>query len=115
MDTVVPQTAPGGAAPAAQPNVKAASPTTGQTVAFDAASADQTLWLTPAGTLASLTVTLPSDSSSALGQTVTIAASQTLTSLVVNGATTILNNVTSLLGGATVKFRKVAANTWIQV
>lgn len=104
----------GGGAPAAAPYVKSVSPTTGQTVAFDANSTDQTLYLTPAGTLATLTITMPSDASSALGQTVTIAASQTLTALTINGAT-IVNTATTLLGSSAVAFRKVAANTWMQI
>lgn len=109
-----PSVTPGGGAPAAAPYVKPASPTTGQTVAFDSTSTDHTLYLTPAGTLATLTVTMPSDATSALGQTVTLATSQTLTALTINGAT-IVNTATTLLGSSAVMFRKVAANTWMQI
>lgn len=105
----------GGGAPATQPYVKTASPTTGQTVGFDNVSADHTFYLTPAGALATLTVSLPSNATSTLGQTVTLATSQTLTALTINGAASIINNVTTLLGSATVSFRKVANDTWIQV
>jgi hypothetical protein len=103
-----------GAPAASAPTIKTATPTTGQTVAFDNASVDQTLYLTPAGTLLLLTVTLPSNGSSVIGQTVTIATTQTLTGLTVNGAASIINTVTTLLAGS-VSFRKTAANTWVRV
>jgi len=68
--------------------------------------------LTPAGTLAALTVTLPNEASSALGQTVAIFSSQTITALTINGATTIRNNPTTMVGGTKIFLRKVRANTW---
>lgn len=99
----------------ARPAVQAASPTTGQTVVMTDTPADGMLYLTPAGTLATLTVTLPTDANSAIGQVVRIATSQILTALTINGATTILGNVTTLALGGSASFQKVAASTWVKV
>ena len=93
--------------------VKNVTPTTGQTVAFDNAPQDQVLWITPAGTLASLTITLPSESASRLGQRAVIATNQAITSSTVTGATTILNAVSNFSPNDCFAFIKVAANTWI--
>ncbi|VVE00373.1 hypothetical protein PIN31115_02072 [Pandoraea iniqua] len=92
--------------------IKTASPTTGQTVGFDNASADQVLYLTPGGTLATLTITLPSDASSRLAQRAVIATSQAITALTVSGAM-VLNPMASLSPNDCFAFIKVAANTWI--
>ncbi len=105
----------GGAAPASANTVAASSPTSGQTVSFANNGVDQTLYLTPAGTLAALTVTLPSNASSRIGQAVVIATTQTITALTVNGATNIINNPTTLTGGSAVMLQKMANDTWMQV
>ena len=94
--------------------VQAATPTTGQTVVMTADARDRTLYLTPAGTLATLTVTLPADATSRVMQIARIATSQIITALTINGATTILATVTTLAIGS-VTFQKVAASTWIRV
>lgn len=89
-------------------------PSTGQTVAMAGGDADGSLVLTPAGTLAALTVTLPPDASSVIGQTRRIITTQAITALTVNGATTIINAPASMGAGTTVTFEKIAANTWIR-
>jgi UDP-3-O-[3-hydroxymyristoyl] glucosamine N-acyltransferase len=75
---------------------------------------DNCLYLTPAGTLATLTVTLPTEANSAIGQQVEIGTTQIITALTINGATNILGNVTTLAANGLVGFRKVAANTWLR-
>lgn len=88
------------------------SPTTGQTVSFANSDVDQIIYLAPAGTLAALTVQLPSEASSRVGQRVTICSSQIVVSLTINGATTVLNTVTSMVVSDCFTFVKIDANTW---
>lgn len=92
-----------------------ASPTTGQTVSANANSLDQQIYLTPAGTLAALTVLMPADAVSAIGQQVQITTTQTITALTLGqtgGGATIVGNVTTLAANATIILTKQAANTW---
>jgi len=88
------------------------SPLTGATVVMTDTGDDALLNLTPAGTLAALTITLPTEANSRVGQIVRIHTSQTITALTINGATTIRNTVATLLGQDDVSFQKTAANTW---
>lgn len=98
-----------------KPEIVTASPTTGQTVASPNTSRDKTIWITPAGTLLNLTVTLPSEATSVVGQVVRIGTSQAITNLTINGATTILNTAVTLAINETVSYQKVAANTWVRI
>lgn len=75
--------------------VQAAAPATGNTVVVSAGTT--ALLLNPAGTLATLTITLPS--SPVDGQTLSIGTSQILTSLTVNGGTIVGTLTTLALGG----------------
>lgn len=93
--------------------IQTATPAAGQTVAMTADSNDRTLYLTPAGTLATLTVTMPADATSRLGQIARVASTQGVTLFTINGGT-ILNLVSSLNAGDCVTYQKVAANTWIR-
>lgn len=97
---------------AAQVSRVAASPTTGQTVNANANAQNQQIYLTPAGTIAALTVNVPADNVSVVGQQIQVTTSQTITALTLGGATTFLGNVTTLAGGATIVLTKQAANTW---
>ena len=72
---------------AAKPVQQFAAPTTGQTVTVT--TGDTWLLITPAGTLATLTVTLPTDRTD--GQIVRVISSQILTALTVGGAGTTVN------------------------
>lgn len=92
--------------------VQTVSPTTGQTVSMSDTSANSCLWITPAGTLNSLTVNLPSNANSILGQVVSLGSQQVITTLTVQNAGTIFNNLTSLAIGDLYAFKKVASNTW---
>lgn len=92
-----------------------ATPTTGQTVVMTADNRDRILWLTPAGTIAALTVTLPTEATSRIGQRALIGTSQAITALTVNGATTIYNASLSPVIGDTFEYIKVAANTWAKL
>jgi hypothetical protein len=92
-----------------------ASPTTGQTVVMNDNSIDGVLWLTPAGAIATLTITVPTNANSRLGQTRRIATSQDInTTLTINGGT-ILNAPATLIGNTGFSLVKVAANTWMRI
>lgn len=105
----------GSAALAIVPVVQNAAPTAGQTVVMTDDANDGTLVLTPAGVLATLTVTLPSEANSRIGQIRRLASRQAITALTLNGATTILNGATALLLNDCFSYQKVAANTWVRL
>jgi hypothetical protein len=92
-----------------------ATPLAGDTVIGTATASNLLTWITPAGTLLTLTYTLPSNASSVIGQVVRIGSSQAVTTLTINGATTILNTITALVAGACVQLIKVADNTWTRL
>ncbi len=91
------------------------TPATGNTVSMNDNALNGTLYLTPAGTLATLTVTLPTNLNSVIGQIRRIATNNALTILTINGAGTILGNIATLALGASVAFQKVASDTWVRL
>lgn len=99
----------------AVPTIQNATPTAGQTVNITATSSDVVVWLTPAGTLATLTIALPSDGSTQIGQIIRVSTNQLITLLTVNGATNLFNLPTTLALGGNFNLLKVAANTWVRV
>ena len=90
-----------------------ASPTTGQTVTLTNNNLDGSCAITPAGTLAALTITLPTEGASRINQERDIWISQAITALTINGATTIVGNITTSIANAWISVKKVAANTWV--
>jgi hypothetical protein len=72
------------------------TPTTGQTVVLNA-SRDNTAFINPSGTLATLTITLPSTGVN--GDIQTITTSQVITALTLNGGTKVGALTTLVLGG----------------
>lgn len=102
------------ASAAALTDFQTATPTTGQTVVMNDNTLDGVLYLTPAGTLATLTVTLPTNANSRLGQIRRLSTTQELTGLTINGGT-VLNSPTTLTANGTVAFQKVAASTWMRI
>lgn len=95
--------------------VQTATPTTGQTVVMTDSSQSGTLYLTPAGTLAALTVTLLSNANSVIGQIRRIGTNNIITTLTINGAASILGTVTTIALGVSASFQKVASDTWIKI
>lgn len=91
-------------------SVQAAAPTTGQTVTVS--SGTTALLLNPAGTLATLTVTLPS--SPVDGQPLIISTSQALTALTVNGGTIVGTLTTLALGGYAYFVYGATATKWFR-
>lgn len=91
------------------------SPIAGATVNMVDDARSGTLYLTPAGTLATLTVALPSDAKSVLNQEEKIISSQAITALTltqIGGGQTILGAPAGMTAGQTLICTKVAANTW---
>jgi hypothetical protein len=78
---------------------------------------DQILELTPAGTLATGTVTLPYDYWSRLSERVTIVLTQTVTTLTITvpQSGTIYGYTPTSVGPGTITFEKIATNTWAKL
>lgn len=99
---------------AAKPVQQFAVPTTGQTVTV--ATGDTWLIVTPAGTLAALTITLPTDRTD--GEIVRVSCSQIITSLTVGGAGTTVNGAPTTLAAANGFFEMAytsTLNAWYRV
>lgn len=102
------------------PILQTASPTTGQTVTATANS-NVTVYLTPAGTLATLTFSLPTDANSKNGQIVRLFTTQALTALTVNVAGsgtlkgTALTTLAANTGAAWQKVSSAGNGTWIRL
>lgn len=89
-------------------SVQYATPTTGQTVTCDGSSV---VMINPAGTLATLTVTLPA--SPVDGQDVLICASQIVTALTITG--TIVGTLTTLAVAGFARFvYSATASKWFR-
>jgi hypothetical protein len=88
------------------------TPTTGQTVAATSDNRDRMLTLTPAGTLAALTITFPTDAASRIGQQLCITTSQAITALTATAGPTIGGFPSAASANDFFVFQKVAANTW---
>jgi hypothetical protein len=90
------------------------SPTTGSTVDITAAAGrDGTVAFAPAGALAALTITFPSDANSRTTQRITLTTTQTITTLTLSSSgASFLGNPGTLVAGTPVTFEKVAATFW---
>lgn len=99
---------------AAKPVQQFAVPLTGTTVTV--ATGDTWLIVTPAGTLAALTITLPTDRTD--GEIVRVSCSQILTSLTVGGAGTTVNGAPTTLAAVNGFFEMAYSgtlNAWYRV
>lgn len=111
-------TPPGGAPTASQitgavgPDVQTVAPASGATVQINDNAKDTTLVVNPAGDLATLTINLPSEANSRIGQVIMIRARRNIAAVTLGGATTILGTVGSFLMDDAFVFQKTAANTW---
>lgn len=99
--------------------VSASTPVAAGTVTANANSQDETLYLTPAGTLATLTIKVPADGSSRLGQIERIwCHGHAVTALTMSGTgspTFLGTALTALATDTPYAFQKVAANTWARL
>src|SRR3954464_13112900 len=94
-------------------------PTTGQTVSFRNRRNNQLAYIAPAGTLAALTIAIPSDTASRIGQVIEFTCTQIITALTLStvsgSAPTFLKGggaLSALVAGDTYRLTKVAALTW---
>lgn len=97
---------------ATKPSIVTASPTTGTTVTLPDQTQDMTAYITPAGTLVALTIALPSDAVTVVGQIIRVFITQAITTLTLASIAPALASV-ALNGSFTLQ--KVAANTWIRL
>lgn len=94
------------------------APLTGTSVAVNDNSADTHLILTPAGTLATLTITLPAVANLRDKQTLLVNSTQIVTALTVaaNGATAVLGAPTALTANGYFKLKyDLTLKTWYRV
>lgn len=92
--------------------VSTAAPVSGGTVSNPGGCGDYTLWCQPAATLATLTVNLPLDSASQIGDIARVGSSKTVTLLTLAGPVSILDSVGTLSANQIVSYKKLAADTW---
>lgn len=97
--------------------VQSVTPSSGDTVTAAITGVNETAYLTPSGTLATLTYALPSNTNSRIGQNLTLVSTQTVTALTItlNSNTIVGTSPTALVANTPVVFRKVAASTWLRV
>lgn len=92
-----------------KPLVLTYTPTTGSTVTLPNTMQDLLVYMNPAGALLALTMVLPSDTSTYIGQTIRVYFTKGITTLTFTGITP-LPIAASLDSGFTIQ--KVAANMW---
>ena len=98
-------------------NIAASSPSTGGTVHCNSAGLDDIQYWTPAGTIATQTYVFPTDAASQLGQIIELTSTQIVTALTItsSGLTLKGSAVTALAVNTPVRWRKVAASTWLRL
>lgn len=101
--------------PVIAPNIQKVVPASGDTIQMTDTALDGTLLIAPATALASLTIILPTDAKSRLGQIRRIATTKAITALTLTGAVSIMNAITSMSGGDCVQYEKVDNNTWFKI
>lgn len=94
--------------------VTSATPTTGQTVTMGDDARDQVANITPAGTLAALTVAFPSNANSINGQVVTLFITQIITAFTLSSSgATFINGASAWVANDCWTFVKLGT-TWIR-
>jgi hypothetical protein len=78
---------------------------------------DNLFEITPTGTIASGTFSLPPDMDSRLGERVTVLATQTITTLTVNvpSSGTLYGYTPMSVGPGSITFEKIGSNTWVKL
>lgn len=100
--------------PVIAPNIQKEAPVNGSTVIMSDTGLDGTLYIAPATTISALTLVLPTEANTRLGQIRRIATNKMITGLTITGGT-LLSTVTSLSAGDCVSFLKIDANTWTRI
>ena len=102
---------------ALEPLQVTASPVSGGTLALPSDLRDMVVLLTPTAALAALTVTLPPDAATRIGQRIRFCPTQNVAGLAlvkyaVDGNTGFYNAVPSFIAGQAVEIQKQSASTW---
>lgn len=90
----------------------------GDTVNWNTKGQNETLYIAPAGTIAGLTVVIPLDAQSVIGQIIKLFSTQTVTTLTVTANGNTLNGVavTTLGAGVNgVSWQKIDSNRWVRL
>lgn len=97
--------------------VTTSTPLTGATVTASASKSNETVVITPAGTIAELTFVFPSNTNSRIGQEITLQSSQIVTTLTLTkGGQTITDPAgTALAANVPQRWIKTAASTWVRI
>lgn len=97
--------------------VSSSIPLAADTVTASASKANETVNLVPAGTLATLTFTFPTEANSRIGQVLRLTSTQIVTALTVSSSGLTLRGtaVTALAVNTPVVFLKVSASTWLRL
>jgi hypothetical protein len=93
----------------------AVTPTEGSTVTCPNIPNDMSVQMTPATMLNAITLVLPNEATSRVGQRVFVRSSLAIQQMTVTGATTVDNAVVMFNPGDCVVFFKSAANIWSRV
>jgi hypothetical protein len=96
----------------ASPQVIDAIPAEGGTVTLPSSSRDMIVNLSPATTLNAVTLVLPNETSSVMGQRIFVASTRQITALTATGIATVNNAVVMFSPGDNVVFFKNKPNTW---
>jgi hypothetical protein len=93
------------------------TPTTGNTIDMNANGQSEFIYITPAGTLATLIIVFPADATSKIGQVESICSTQIITALTLtaNSNTILGAALTAMVANTVYSWRKVAASTWQRV
>lgn len=97
--------------------ITTSTPLTGATITASNSQSDETVVITPAGTIAALTFVFPSNANSRIGQQITLQSSQIVTTLTLTkGGQTITDPAgTALAANVPQRWIKTAASTWVRM
>lgn len=97
--------------------VSPVTPVTTNAVSYRSRGEHETIYATPAGTIAAMTLNFPPVDGSRLGQVIRIVSHQIVTTLTVaaNGNTILGSALTALAVDTPVAWLKIAASTWVRL
>jgi hypothetical protein len=101
-----------------RPTVSVVTPTGGGTITFNSSGQDETIFLDHDPAITGLTVVFPTNSTSAVGQTIRVfprTAVNATVSYTLGGQTVRGTNPTSYSATTNYEWQKVANNTWIRI
>lgn len=88
------------------------TPVTGATLMMTDVPADGLLWISGTGTLAAITIALPTTATSRIGRRRSFGAGRSVTALTITGAATLYNPPASLAPGDYYTLTEVATGIW---